>query len=448
MAELPYDPNDPNLIQNVDYVTSTGRTYLQNLELAEPESQIDTFVSDPTQHLAFQALANDAGISTSSFENLNAFFDSFNALEGNPLPNTWESFLKAYTDFYGLPQYSDPYNNTPYNEFKRIFTRLSGLDFELIGAYGLVDSNNVDLDRQFQAAFASFLRNFPYGSDGKIETLDGATGENSTILFLKTYEKFLHPITSIQSDPLVATLGSSTSTSFTADGISDYAAIYTFFGLEITSEAFAKELKDYYAETVNRFGYFHLGQAFDGWITRLWDKFKASRPTSTNTLNIGDQVVQSTVTSVSSEHSKRVIILDRIFRLLAEIIGSLQSVAAAQAEQINFLSQWQRAFTDMIADVQTFQRNDGTIFGISYNPDNLTDLQQSVQEEMTTARGDVNTEQTNRREVLSAWRGIVQDTAKREQTRVNQSQDAVSQQANIATAIIQQLTTILGSIFR
>lgn len=154
----------------------------------------------------------------------------------------------------------------------------------------------------------------------------------------------------------------------------------------------------------------------------------------------------NTASSVSSEHSKRVAVLDRIFRLIALMIGSLQSVAAAQANQITFLSNWQRVFTNMISQIETFSRGDGSIFGISETGTSQDDLNRDGL--LSEIRADANTKQTTRRETLSAFRDTVQSTAKREQTRVQQSQDAISQQANMATAILQQLATILGSIYR
>lgn len=147
-------------------------------------------------------------------------------------------------------------------------------------------------------------------------------------------------------------------------------------------------------------------------------------------------------TSVTSDQTKRVLVLTRIFKLLANLIGTLQQVAAAQAQQIQFLTAWQRAFTDVITQVKTFARADGTVFGVTDNSDATND------QTLAGIRADVNQDALNRREQLSAWRGIVSDTAKREQTRLNQSNDAVSQQANMATSIIQQLSTILGAIFR
>lgn len=140
-------------------------------------------------------------------------------------------------------------------------------------------------------------------------------------------------------------------------------------------------------------------------------------------------------TSLASGNYVKVLILDQIFKLLIQMIGTLQNVAAAQAERLNFLSQWQKAYTDVMNQIHTFIKagNDRISFGGSSNASQRNDLNQ------------LNSTYTQN---LQNQRSVISDDAKALQSNVSQSNDAVNQQSNLATAIIQQMSTILGSIFR
>lgn len=146
-------------------------------------------------------------------------------------------------------------------------------------------------------------------------------------------------------------------------------------------------------------------------------------------------------TSVTTDSTARTLVINRLFKLVAEMIDVLQQVAAAQAEYLTFLTQWQKAYTDLISEIKTFTRADGTVFG-------GIDATTATVQTLTTQRNDANTVNLNTREKLSNLRGVVSDTAKRIQSNVNQSQDAATQQGQFASSLIQQLSTILGAIYR
>lgn len=146
-------------------------------------------------------------------------------------------------------------------------------------------------------------------------------------------------------------------------------------------------------------------------------------------------------TSVTTDSSARVLVINRLFKLIAEMIDIMQQVTAAQAEYLTFLTQWQKAYTDLISQIKTFSRNDGTVFG-------FVDSDSATDQVLANKRGEANTASLNMRERLSNLRGVVSDLAKREQSRINQSQDAATQQGQFATSLITQLSTILGAIYR
>lgn len=65
-------------------------------------------------------------------------------------------------------------------------------------------------------------------------------------------------------------------------------------------------------------------------------------------------------TSVTTAQTARALVLYRVLGLLITMIGSLQRVAAAQADRLNFLSQWQNAYTSLASQVHFFAYGDGS----------------------------------------------------------------------------------------
>ena len=174
----------------------------------------------------------------------------------------------------------------------------------------------------------------------------------------------------------------------------------------------------------------------------------------------------------------RPLVLDRIFSLLVALIDSLQKCAAVQANRLNFLSQWQKAYTDQMNQIHAFvafngdgigiidgdqaEDWDGTVldgsqtdlFGNPITPDTFLAINNDRRwvdgqkpEEAVKARSDMNTLNTNFTQQMQGNRQVISDDAKALQTSVNQTNDAVQQQTDMATSILQQLSTILTSIF-
>lgn len=133
-------------------------------------------------------------------------------------------------------------------------------------------------------------------------------------------------------------------------------------------------------------------------------------------------------------------ILNKIFLLLTDIIGDLQSVAASQADRLQFLTSWQEAYTDKLNQIPTFVGGPGA--GDTGSPIESSSTSDS------NAREDLNQLNTAFTNQLQGDRSIVEDDAKSLQASVNQSNDEVNQQSDLATSIIQQFSTILGAIFR
>lgn len=139
--------------------------------------------------------------------------------------------------------------------------------------------------------------------------------------------------------------------------------------------------------------------------------------------------------SISSANYTSTIILNRIFSLVLNMITSLQNAAAAQANRLTFMSQWQSAYTDAMSQIHTFTKGSSGAF-------TGNDSASAVH------RDDMNRLNSNFIQTLQNRQSVVSDDAKALQSNVNQSNDAVNQQSNLGTAIIQELGTLLSAIFK
>lgn len=141
------------------------------------------------------------------------------------------------------------------------------------------------------------------------------------------------------------------------------------------------------------------------------------------------------LTSSVGESFKKVLIIDKIYQLIVEMIGTLQQVAAAQSDRLRILTEWQSAYTTLQTQIHTFTKGDGTsIDGTSDDEQEARDALNSLNQTYT--------------ENIRSRRSILQDEAKSLQSSINNSNDAANQQSNLGTAIIQELSTILGAIYR
>lgn len=142
-------------------------------------------------------------------------------------------------------------------------------------------------------------------------------------------------------------------------------------------------------------------------------------------------------TSLASGDYTSAIILNRIFALLSNMITPLQNAAAAQADRLNFDSQWQKAYTDVMSQVPTFQESSGPFAPGSAN--NTT-----AQNQLSN----LNTLNSNYIQDLQNRQSLVSDDAKALQSDVNQSNDAVNSQTSLGTAILQELGTLIQGMFQ
>jgi hypothetical protein len=149
--------------------------------------------------------------------------------------------------------------------------------------------------------------------------------------------------------------------------------------------------------------------------------------------------------------------------LLVKMIESLQRTAAAQAQRLNFLSNWQKAYTDQMNQVHAFVAANGdaadTVAPTDPNTNQLAPGQRAVNwnyqgglsggsTQAGQIRQDLNTVNTTYTQEMQGNNNVISNDAKALQSNVNQSNDAVQAQTDMATSVLQQLSTILTAIYQ
>ena len=141
-------------------------------------------------------------------------------------------------------------------------------------------------------------------------------------------------------------------------------------------------------------------------------------------------------TSLSAGKFLMTLTLVSVMKLLVDMIKTMQLVAVAQASRLNILTQRQQGYTNQMNSVHSFIRDNGDAY-VSGTDDSLT-----------SRRQDLNSVNSTYTEQMRSNNNLVADTAKGIQTNVNSTQDAVNQQSNMATSIIQQMNSILSAIYK
>lgn len=400
--------------------------------------------------------ANQANFPTEFLPYL--FFQQYSG--SHRLPQTLSDFVSAYVDFYA-------------NQFKTADSHLvtGGIDLSLVanklasfkssiqtdilniikinlGAnlqnhQSLHDSNDPDFIIQndnyntpAEANAFSALANNPNLNDTHI--LD----EIATQSFNQFLSGFIYPA----QGPITFNTTDFSSQSQPSDAISfddqfsayyarfatvseDFLNVYTAFFTPGSNNAnFTAQLASYIKQLMfpvtGSSAPFVPSQQLGQWFQNMQDRYQIALFGST-----------STVSSVGSSSQKVAILLD-IFKLVVEMIGTIQSATLAQSQNLNLLSSWQAAYSALEQELHTFTQSDGTwIGGISGTG-------------ASKERDNANQINSGYLSLMQAQSTQIQNTAKGQQSNINQSNDAVNQQADLATSIIQEFSTILGAIYK
>jgi hypothetical protein len=163
--------------------------------------------------------------------------------------------------------------------------------------------------------------------------------------------------------------------------------------------------------------------ALTGWMNTL----RISAGGSPATDNIGDE----------SGFDQVQLIFD-IYLLLLDMLNDLQVMTGVQLQRQLFYGKYQQTYTETAANIPTITGAGSTLPG--YNETNNS--------ENVRRRSDVSQMTAQYTESVKSFRSEIGDLSGQQNTAVNQSQESVSQQVNVAQALLQQFSTILQSIWR
>lgn len=372
-------------------------------------------------------------------------------------PSNSESALYG---FYNVFTYLLGYTNeAPFNKDLTLFEQQ---------IFDIPSIPNPALAAQFKALFSDFIKNFPFkllSSDGTPHT-EIVNGITYTISGLYNYDNFFKAFLGYLSTSSVvfdASKGILTNNVLTSvlETINDtgtsylqsYQAIYESFNgpvgtlssdssnWTIPQQLFVSRLREFYSSelaktgtTANPGGFFHTSQDLGSWYN------------FTQNLYYNPQFNPNSLVN----DPKSTLILDEVLRSLISMIGTIQTVAAAQADSLNFLSRWQQAYTNKLNQMHTFALGDGSSIGtfVGSTPSNPVGNDGWNRDSAAAMRKDLNQVNTNYITKLQSNQQAISDNAKSLQSNVNQSNDAANQQGSLADSVLQELSTILSSIFR
>jgi len=330
--------------------------------------------------------------------------------------NNDAAFRDLYRNFFGIQHGipHDPNTAGSLGDFETLYQALGG-----DAAFG---SRNAFRNILFENAMDYFLRNY----DFTIPAAAGATfaegGYDPNYVWHQEFANnviaFFQSRASLDEDLFHGGVSPDT---FNED-LAMYEKIFNEFVVQPPLKPFDEVLAEFYNEMVERDGFFVPSHHLKDWLS---------------TVQVQQKIQGGVATSVQGTNSQKTAILLILFRLLVEVIEVLQRVAAAQGERLKFYAGYQKAYTELIKTIPIINETD-VKHAMEYDSTGKT---QSVMS-FTQAQNQSFTEK------IRALRSVVGDEAKQHQTTVNQSNEIVTQQANLGTSILQQLSTILTNMFK
>jgi hypothetical protein len=200
-----------------------------------------------------------------------------------------------------------------------------------------------------------------------------------------------------------------------------YEAYYNSAVPNPTPAGFKIYMNEFYQSQIDKKGYFSPAGDFNAFVGAI--------VTSNNT----------GTSSVSETHASSVLILNRIIALLISMISTLQSVGVAQANNLTYLTKFQNAYTALLQQVPTFLADGKAPIGTSGGGSTQA---QSARDQLNSSFNGILSDN------LRSLRDVQSNNAKTVQSNINTTNDAVNQQTDMATTFLQQLSQLLGAIFR
>lgn len=298
--------------------------------------------------------------------------------------------------------------------------------FPNLGFYGFGNSNDPDQYYLANAMWKDFASSYTYQPNGAVSNT-----VPSIALGLFQQLRSFTAITStiMQGTTISVNAGGGTTTVVTSSATPSFEGTFAqyFPLLPVGGATFVTTLQNFARGMIAKYGYFSPSRQFTDWVSYV-------------------QGLSNTIAPIVPRLPiQDVRILNEVFFLIVKMITSIQNVAASQADRLALYTSWQKGYTDLLNQVHVFTGSSKDKLKDAYGPftdaPSLSDVQKRRQDE----QGNFNAGMVQQ---ITAYKDTVSEDAKALQSRVNQSTDAFNEQANSATAILQELSTILSAIFR
>lgn len=284
---------------------------------------------------------------------------------------------------------------------------LYGADSSITGIWATPSSNS---NAQASNWLNNFFANFRYPPNGASVTLSYFLGQMQQ-----------QSVQSVVTATLSALGPNQTIPSGMQQYLLQYQGVYNALFPNSDSAAqkaaFTATLTKFYQAEVRKYGpYVTPSQAFGDFVASMKSQYVSNLPTD--------------FTSLASQNAKKTLIISDIYKLIASMVNSIQEIAAAQSTRLVLLTNWQQAYSRELSMIPTFLAATYSFL----DPSVRTDLNGTFNQSKLTN--------------MQTLQSLVGDDAKALQSNINQSNDAVSQQANMAQSLLQELNTILAAIFK
>ena len=120
-------------------------------------------------------------------------------------------------------------------------------------------------------------------------------------------------------------------------------------------------------------------------------------------------------------------VLNRVMRLLTELLPIMQNLAAAQAKQLDLPTRMQTLYTELIAKAPLYTK---------------------AQIDNDSERSEKNNQVGIWTDRLRSYRDVWTDLAKKTQSNINTTNEAVNQQVDLLTTFLQQLRELVSLMTR
>ncbi len=132
-------------------------------------------------------------------------------------------------------------------------------------------------------------------------------------------------------------------------------------------------------------------------------------------------------------------VMSRVLRLLIEMVKVYQDLAIAQADHLNLLVRYQHAYTALQGQIIIITADGKTP---------LSKKDEGDKQDIATARNFMNQRLQNWAGNLQNLRGVVESDAKKMQTNVNTTNQAVNQMMDLFTILVRQINELASIICR